>query len=299
MKKTCWQLDDHERNWLPGMGGRTVLTPMLRGVWAAALTGLLWSGMTVGALADSGTPSANKAVVNAVSAGLAMPPVPDAKSAALVQERLRLLYPNQPVGAVHTTPIPGLFEVQTGSQLSYVDETGRYFIFGGTLVDYPNRVNLSEARLSVLNRIDPSTLPLADAMTFKLGNGGGTQRTLYVFSDPLCPFCQKLERDLRTSPGLTDVTIHVFMFPLDQLHPQATALAKDIWCSPQREQAWVDALTQNKAVVSMPCDGPVQRNIELGQRLNVTGTPTLFSWDGRRMAGAGSLAAIEAFMAGR
>lgn len=249
--------------------------------------------------ADSGIPAANKVVVNAVSAGLSMPPVPDAQPAELVQERLRLLYPNQPVGAVHTTPIPGLFEVQTGSQLSYVDATGRYFLFGGTLVDYPARLNLSEARLSVLNRIDPSALPLADAITFKFGNGGDTQRTLYVFSDPLCPFCQKLERDLRTSPGLSDVTIHVFLFPLEQLHPQATALAKDIWCSPQREQAWVDALTQNKAVVSMPCDGPVQRNIELGQRFNVTGTPTLFRWDGRRMTGAGSLAAIEAFMAGR
>lgn len=232
-----------------------------------------------------------------MAAALPLPAVPAAMPAPLVAERLKKLYPNQPLGAVHTTPIPGLYEVQAGPQLAYTDETGRFFVFGGTLVDFPNRVNLSEQRQSVLNRIDASTLPVADAITIQRGDGGNGKRTLYVFSDPQCPYCQKLERDIHTGTGLDNVTIHLFLFPIVQIHPGAGTVAQNIWCASDKADAWVNAMVLNQPPPEATCDNPVARNVDLANKLNINGTPTIFRGDGLRLTGYGDMAGLESFLA--
>jgi thiol:disulfide interchange protein DsbC len=45
------------------------------------------------------------------------------------------------------------------------------------------------------------------------------------------------------------------------------------------------------------CKHPLQQNLALGQKLEVTGTPTIFFTDGRRLPGAVPLDRIEAGLA--
>jgi energy-coupling factor transporter ATP-binding protein EcfA2 len=66
--------------------------------------------------------------------------------------------------------------------------------------------------------LDPATT-LADALTEVRGKG---TRRLAIFSDPDCPYCRRLEAELR---GLDDVTIHTFLMPLASLHPAARGKA--------------------------------------------------------------------------
>ena len=74
--------------------------------------------------------------------------------------------------------------------------------------------DLTQQRIDELNKVNFSELPLKDAIKEVRGKG---QRKLVVFSDPDCPYCKKLERDL---PRLDNVTIYTFPFPLEGLHPE-------------------------------------------------------------------------------
>jgi thiol:disulfide interchange protein DsbC len=151
--------------------------------------------------------------------------------ATSIAERLQSLYPATRFGAVNTTPWPGVFEVVMGANLAYVDESGQYFLFGH-LFDMKAQRDLTAERKDALARVDFAALPLADAVKDVRGNGA---RTLAIFSDPDCPYCLKLETEIKS---LTDVTIYTFLMPIASLHPGARSKAIAVWCSRDRVAAW-------------------------------------------------------------
>jgi len=206
-----------------------------------------------------------------------------------IAARLQSLYPATRFGEITPTPWPGLYEVPMGANLAYVDQSGRYFLFGH-LYDMQQQQDLTAQRKEQLARVDFSVLPLADALTEVRGNGS---RVLAIFSDPDCPYCRRLEADLK---GLSDVTLHTFLMPLASLHPQARAKAVSVWCATDRLQAWKGLMLQDRTPAAADCEHPVDRNVTLGERLGIQGTPTLIAADGRMMPGAASREQIEAWL---
>lgn len=197
---------------------------------------------------------------------------------------------NPHVKIIGESPIKGLYELQTGSSLIYADESGQYLI-NGDMYDLKNKLNLTTQKRQQLNRIDVNALPLAHALKVVKGTG---KRTLYVFSDPDCPYCKLLEKNLQT---VDNITIYTFMYPLKSLHPNAETVAKHIWCSNDRIKAWNEHLLNNKSpTATTDCPNPIAQNIALGQRLNIEGTPTLFLADGTRISGALAAADLEKFL---
>lgn len=174
-----------------------------------------------------------------------------------------------------------------GGRIVYTNEQGRYFMVG-SLIDLPEQKNLTEAREQILKRIDVKQLPLNQAIKQVKGNG---KRVIYLFSDPDCPYCQKLEAELAK---LNHVTVYLFMLPLKQLHPNAEHISKQVWCSKKPDQAWTDYTLHKKSPTAQAnCDTPIEKNIELAQKLEITGTPTLFLQDGSRLSGAIAAAELE------
>ena len=212
-----------------------------------------------------------------------------ASAANEIGKRLQAQYPSTRFGAVNTTPWPGVFEVVMGANLAYVDQSGQYFLFGH-LYDMKSQRDLTAERKDTLARIDFDALPLADAMKEVRGNGS---RVLAIFSDPDCPYCQKLETDLR---ALTNVTIYTFLMPLVSLHPAAHRKAVSVWCAKDRSAAWHATMWRGEAVPEADCPHPVDRNVALGERLGINGTPTLIAADGRMLPGAASKEQIEAWL---
>lgn len=213
-------------------------------------------------------------------------------------ERLHRIYPSTHFGAVNPTPWPGVFEVVMGAKLSYVDASGHFFLFGH-LYDMQGQRDITAEHQDLLARIDFSSLPLNDALKEVRGSG---KRSLVIFSDPDCPYCRRLEATLK---GLTDITLYTFLMPLPSLHPAARGHAIAVWCAADRIQAWHTLMggdqksaeeTPAAMTAATPCAHPVDRNIALGERLGISGTPTLVAADGRALAGAGSLAQIEAWL---
>lgn len=217
-------------------------------------------------------------------------PVNPAKN---IEEGLKQRYPATHIDQVLPSPLPGIYEVVMGRTVAFSDADGRYFIFGH-LYDMQSQRDLTAERKEALAKIDWSVLPLENSIKFVSGKG---ERVLAVFSDPDCPYCKKVEAELAK---LDNVTIYLFPFPIQSLHPNAVAKSTVIWCAKDRAQAWRDALTGGKLVGKGDCENPIAANVALAERLGINGTPTLIARDGRLLPGAASADRISAWLdAGR
>jgi thiol:disulfide interchange protein DsbC len=197
-------------------------------------------------------------------------------------------FPGAQVRHVARTSYLGLYEVMLDDQMIYVDPKVDYVIVGA-IYDAKTRTNLTERKTRELNRVAWGELPLNLAMKKVKGNGS---RKLAVFSDADCPFCARLEQTLK---DIDNVTIYTFLYPIDQLHPDAARKSKLIWCAPDRMKAWDEffasgALPSNNG----DCDNPVAATAELGQKLKVSATPTLVFEDGSIVPGALPAPSLEA-----
>lgn len=140
-------------------------------------------------------------------------------------------------------------------------------------------------------KFDVTQIDTKDAIVF----GRGT-RTLYIFSDPDCPFCKRLEPELAL---LKDVKIYILPYPLISLHPNAKTVAQHIWCAKNPATAWRDYLIGNKTPNRINCtDTPIERNLALGQKFNVNATPTLILSNGDIVPGYFPADRLEALIQG-
>lgn len=213
------------------------------------------------------------ALLAAVSMGaLAQEPV--------IRKNLAARLPNLPkIDEVRKTPMPGLYEVRlNGSEIFYTDAKGD-FLIQGSLVDTQARVDLTEQRVNKLSAVSFDQLPLKDAFTIVRGNG---KRKLVVFEDPNCGYCKRFERDL---DKITDVTVHVVLYPI--LSADSAEKSRNIWCAKDQGKAFTDWMVKDITPVEAKCDASaVARNVEFGKKARITGTPTLFFADGSRVPGA-------------
>jgi thiol:disulfide interchange protein DsbC len=208
---------------------------------------------------------------------------------AELKKKIEAAYPKFKVESIVKTPYAGLYEVFMGGQIIYTDEKLTFLIAEGHLVDPKTRKDITGERLEELTKIDFNSLPLDKAIKVVKGNG---TRKIAVFSDVDCPYCKRLERNELSN--IDDVTIYTFLYPLEQLHPNAAEKSKLIWCAANREQAWKDWILNDKLPKSAGnCKVPLEEVGELARKVGVSSTPTLIFSNGKRMMGAQPYKAIE------
>jgi thiol:disulfide interchange protein DsbC len=194
------------------------------------------------------------------------------------------------IDEVTRTPMPGIYEVRSGTTLFYTDRRGDYVI-RGEMLDTRHRTNLTDARMARLSAIDFATLPTQDAIVSTRGQG---TRKLAVFADPDCPYCKQLEAMLQERG---DITVYTYLTPL--LGPGSVEKAKAIWCSADKDAAWRDWMRDGKAPApASDCDtSALDRNLALHVRHAIRATPTLVFADGTRTSGAPSALQLEGLLA--
>ncbi|MEO8118664.1 MAG: DsbC family protein [Rhodoferax sp.] len=192
----------------------------------------------------------------------------------------------QNIDEVTKSPMPGLYEIRVnGTEIFYTDAAGN-FLIQGNLIDTKQRRNLTEERVDKLTAINFDSLPLKDAFTIVRGTG---KRKLAVFEDPNCGYCKRFEQDLQK---VDNVTIHMFLYPI--LSADSTEKSKNIWCAKDKTKAWQDWMVRDQLPAVASCDSAaVGRNVELGRKYKITGTPTLVFVDGSRVPGAIGAAEVE------
>lgn len=190
------------------------------------------------------------------------------------------------VDSVTKTPYGGLYEVRTGGDIFYTDAKADY-LFIGRVIDAKTSVDYTRARVDEINKIKFSDLPLDSAVKVVKGNG---KRVIAVFEDPNCGYCKRFRHTLSE---MDNVTIYTFLYNI--LSPDSATKSRDIWCSADRAKAWDDWMLNGKAANAAPanCTAPNDKVLVLGQKMHVTGTPTIFFADGTRIPGAVDAKTLE------
>ena len=142
--------------------------------------------------------------------------------------------------------------------------------------------------------------------------------TIVEFSDFHCPFCQRAEDTIGQILSRYGDRVRVIWrdYPVDNLHPQARKAHEAARCAADQEKFWpyqkalfagppkqpdqlpavaqaagLDIASFNECVVSGKHQAAVQKDVDEGKRLELTGTPTFFI-NGRVLTGAQPLEAF-------
>ena len=192
-------------------------------------------------------------------------------------------------GAKIERAFPGFYSVIKNGEVLYFSDDITTMI-NGDVINLATKESLTQ-KLKHDNqpKIVVKDLPLADA--FKIGSGS---RKLYVFADPDCPWCRKLQVNLNE---LKDTEIYIFLLPITQLHPNAGNIAVGIWCQQDRGQAWLNYMNNHVNPPVGTCETPIERNAVLAQKLGIYGTPGLVFGDGTLMPGYMPLDQINGMLA--
>ncbi len=195
------------------------------------------------------------------------------------------------IESVTKTPYSGLYEVKVGGEIVYSDADGRY-VFIGRVIDTESSKDLTQARMDELNRVKFADLPLDLAVKSVKGSG---KRVIAVFEDPNCGYCKRFRKILAE---VKDITVYSFIYPV--LGEDSNKKSRNLWCAADRAKAWDDWMVDGKTPPQAPescSSAAVDKVVELGRKLRVTGTPTIIFADGSRIPGAVDAKTLESKLA--
>jgi thiol:disulfide interchange protein DsbC len=206
---------------------------------------------------------------------------------ATIRKNLSERIPQIPrIEEITRSPMAGLYEIRLSTNEIYYSDAEGNFLIQGSLIDTKSKRNLTEEREAKLSAIDFGTLPFKDAITIVRGNG---KRKLAVFEDPNCGYCKRFERDLAK---VDNVTIYLFLYPI--LGDDSMTKSRNVWCAKDPAGAWSQVMTKEQTIPNANCNiAAIERNVEFGRKIKITGTPTLIAQDGARVPGAINTMQIE------
>jgi thiol:disulfide interchange protein DsbC len=179
-----------------------------------------------------------------------------------------------------------------GNEIIYSDAEGK-FVFIGRILDTETSKDITQARLDEINKIKFSDLPLDAAIKSVKGTG---KRVIAVFEDPNCGYCKRFRKTLADTK---DITVYTYMYPI--LSDDSRTKVKNVWCSADKSKTWDDWMLNGKtpAAAAESCNATASTDkvVELGRKLKVTGTPTIFFTDGTRVPGAIDSKTLESRLA--
>lgn len=212
-----------------------------------------------------------------------------ADAASTIKKSLAKILPDYEVNSVHETPVKGLYEVLVGSDVIYVSGDGRYMV-QGRMIDLDSKEDLTETsprlaearkkeakeRVAAVNKLGEDTMIV-------FAPPGKAEHTITVFTDIDCGYCRKLhgEIDGYLAQG---IKVRYLFFPRAGVGTPSFDKAVSVWCADDRKSALTDAKA-GKSVPDKKCDNPVKAQMELGEKLGVSGTPAIILDNGEMVPG--------------
>lgn len=192
--------------------------------------------------------------------------------------------PDVKVESIASSEIPGLYAVQIKEgPLLYASPDGKYFVHGEMFAVHEKEfVNLSEQRASGQRAKEIATVKIKDMIVFK--PKGAPKAVLNVFTDIDCGYCRKLHKEMPELNAL-GIEVRYLAYPRAGVGSESYQKMVTAWCAKDRQ----GVLTRYKNGESVPLntcsDNPVTSQLQLGERLGVTGTPSLITASGELIPG--------------
>lgn len=196
-----------------------------------------------------------------------------------VKAELVHAFPELKEATVKPSPVTGMYEVEFDSKIFYATSDGKY-LFMGDVMDLRSHSNLTETRraairMRMLNEVGEENMIVIGPDKPK--------RTLTVFTDVDCPYCAKFHLDV---PALNKqgVKVRYLFYPRAGIGSESYKRTVAVWCAKDRAKAIGIAKAGGKLDMKT-CPNPVESHYQLGQRLDIGGTPAIFLDDGKALPG--------------
>ncbi len=197
-----------------------------------------------------------------------------------IKNRLEVLVPGYDVNSVKASAIPGLYEFVGDGQVLYISKDGRYIV-NGYIIDMEDKVNLTEKAQNKVTQKIIADYDEKKMITFTAE--GKPRHVITIFTDVDCPYCAMLHKEV---PKLNKagITMRYLMYP--RTGPGSPTFIKSVstWCADDQNKA-IGVAKEGGVLEAKTCDNPVQEQFELGQKIGVTGTPTLIFESGKTVPG--------------
>jgi len=182
------------------------------------------------------------------------------------------------------TPANGIYQTSFGSKIAYLSDDGRY-VFIGDMIDLQTQTNLTEITRQTVSKAAISTIATNDLAVYPAVKD--TKSVLNVFTDTSCPYCKKLHEEV---PELQKAGIEVryFPFPRGGARGPGYQTLKQVWCG--KDKANTMNIAKDVTTGELPsadCENAsfVDEAYALGNQLGVSGTPALFTQNGKKIEG--------------
>ncbi|RMH81016.1 MAG: DsbC family protein [Acidobacteria bacterium] len=179
--------------------------------------------------------------------------------------------------------IKGLCEVvvKVGVQplVFYMDGQAQY-VLAGNLISLKDKKNLTRDRQQEFMKVSTDQLKEIEKHV-NVRHGEGT-KYIYFITDPDCPFCKRSNPIVEEWAKKAGVQIRLIFFPLP-IHPEAFGKSVAVICDKKGFKEYTEGYTsQNQCEEGKKA---VQSNLELMQKLGVSGTPTFIGMNGKVHSG--------------
>ncbi len=194
---------------------------------------------------------------------------------------LKLLPAGSKLEDLRPSPIPGIYELAQGAEVSYLTADGKYFL-DGNLYDMGTRQNLTEERRTKARVALINAVPESQMLIFSPKN---PQYTITVFTDVDCQYCRKLHSEMAELNKL-GVRVRYMFFPRTGPNTLSWHKAEAVWCSTDRNDALTRAKAGGEVDITKVCGPtPVAQEYALGQSIGVRGTPAIVTENGGMISG--------------
>ncbi|PXF29152.1 protein-disulfide isomerase [Pokkaliibacter plantistimulans] len=201
----------------------------------------------------------------------------------VIRAELDKAYPGLPITEITPAAIDGMYEVALGTgDMLYASKDGKHFVAGNLFeVSDKGFINLTEAKQNKARAQLMASVPKDAAIVFPAE--GQRKARLFVFTDVDCGYCRMLHKEIGAL-NAKGIEVNYLAFPRTGINSPTYDKMVSVWCSDDPQQALTEAKT-GAVPASKNCDNAVANDYRLGQRIGVTGTPTLVMEDGRVIPG--------------
>ena len=202
---------------------------------------------------------------------------------ALIEKAITGINPMIQIESVKPIDETPFFEVtlKTGERI-YTDSTGSHFVAGDlyqvgsggvkNLTDIGRRADRQE----LLGQLHESTLIVFSPK-------GEVKHRLLVFTDIDCGYCRRLHSEIEQLQE-NGVEVRYAAFPRAGIGSDSYNKYVSVYCAKDQNETMTLA-KQGETPEVATCDNPVADQYKLGQKLGITGTPTLIFEDGEMQPG--------------
>ncbi len=203
----------------------------------------------------------------------------DAATSKVITAAIHKLAPGAKVKSIEPSALPGMYVVVASGQVVYVSGDGKYML-QGSLYDLDTRSNLTETRMDNVRKAALAELDQSEMIEFAPKD---PKYHVTVFTDIDCGYCRKLHSHMKEF-NAEGIAVDYLFFPRTGIGSHSYDKAVSVWCADDSREAMTLAKT-GKEPKPLKCDNPVAEDYNLGQRLGVTGTPTIIADDGSVLGG--------------